>query len=153
MFETIMLNGYKIALRQSHHLRERLVLPLRWWAGVAAAVLPGARWSRALERLLVVVRALFSLCAPVRLLERLFHTCARVWRALQYSGYFIVDLQNFDKNSVLIFCFAIFCVPQVEKAGNFRFMILDIALGLKKTTKNSSITYFFTLFDNLKVNF
>ena len=45
-----------------------------------STVLPGALLSSALERLLIAVRALFSLCAPVRLLERLFHTCARVWR-------------------------------------------------------------------------
>ena len=48
-----------------------------WWS---SSVLPGALLSSALERLSIAVRALFSLCAPVRLLERLFHTCARVWR-------------------------------------------------------------------------
>ena len=83
----------------------------------------------------MVVRALFSLCAPVRLLERLFHTCARVWRAFQYSGYFIVDLQNFDRYSALRFCFAISCVPQVVKIRKFPVSDSGLCIGAKKRQK------------------
>ena len=83
----------------------------------------------------MVVRALFSLCAPVRLLEHLFYTCARVWRAFQYSGYFIVDLQTFDRNSVLMFCFAISCVPQVVKMQKFPVSDSGLCIGAKKGQK------------------
>ena len=76
-------------------------------------------------RLVFVVRAGAPFGAP-------FHTCARVWRAFQYSGYFIVDLQNFDRNSVLMFCFAISCVPQVVKIRKFPVSDSGLCIGAQK---------------------
>ena len=46
------------------------------------------------------------------------HLCAVVAR-LTIFMLFYRNLQNFDKNSVLIFCFAISCVPQVVKIRKF----------------------------------
>ena len=75
-----------------------------------------------------------------------FHTCARVWCAFQYSGYFIADLQNFDRNSVLVFCFAISGVPQVVKIWKFPVSDSGLCSGAQKRQKIVDYMFIFLLF-------
>ena len=85
-------------------------------------------------RLVFVVRAGAPFGAP-------FHTCARVWRAFQYSGYFILNLQSFDRNNVL-FCHFL-CATGGKNPEISVFWFWTLHWGSKNEKKSSITCSFF----------
>ena len=95
----------------------------------------------------MAVRALFSLCAPVRLLERLFHTRARVWRYFFYTGDYTENMFNFEANSVSKWYFSLFGVSLVNNFQKMALFDARLFIGRQNREKNCShVSTFFHFF-------